>query len=74
MHTIEVWVVVDQNGDFDCGADADNASERYGDSIGGDLAGSRVVKMTLQIEMPEPLTISATLPAREGKVSMTVAG
>ena len=73
MHTIEIWVVVDQGGDYACANDADDVTERYRDTIDGDLAGSRLVKVTLQVEVPEPLTVSATIPARDGKVTMTVA-
>lgn len=74
MHEIEVWVLVDASGDYGVGRVEEDAYTSYNDDIDGELAGSRMVKLTLKIELPDPLTIEATLPAREGKVSMTVAG
>ncbi len=73
MHEIEVWVLVDQDGDYEVAKGADNAEERFKEEIGDCLAGSRMVKVTLTVEVPEPLTISAVIPAREGKVTMQVA-
>lgn len=71
---IEVWVKIDEDGEYDVGRDRDEAQERYGENISEDFAGGvRLVKITLRVPLPKPteLTgeVAADLPAGELKVA-----
>lgn len=71
IHEVEVWVLVDADGDYSAGNDAELATERYGDDVGGSLVGSRMVRVVLKVEMPAQVEITAELPALQGGVSLT---
>jgi hypothetical protein len=60
--TIEVWVMVDQYGDYDVGTSEGLAREAYDGNIGGDAA-RRLVKLLLTVPLPEPLVVTGTVPA-----------
>jgi hypothetical protein len=40
MTTIEVWIVMNEDGDYEVGKDEDDAIERFEDDVGSDLARS----------------------------------
>lgn len=57
MMLCEVWVLVDANGDYVVGMDADSARSSYADNIGGldECDGFRLVKMI--VEIPKPAVV-----------------
>ncbi|MHB8953335.1 MAG: hypothetical protein ACYC4U_10235 [Pirellulaceae bacterium] len=57
---LEVWIVLDENGDYTTGTTKDDAVERYGDCIGisGPLA---VYGLSVDVPIPEPRTAEITL-------------
>lgn len=75
MAEIEVWIVVDENGDYTVGADLDSAAERYGEDVGGDNGslGIRHVKVTLKVPLPKPIELTGEVPAPPEGTSLTAA-
>jgi hypothetical protein len=66
--TIEVWVVIDEDGDYAAGTTDEDAATKYRDEIGEpDLGtkGMRRVKVTLTIPLPEPIELAATVAAEK---------
>jgi hypothetical protein len=59
---VEVWVMVDQDGDYDVGTSEELARENYDGNIGGDAA-RRLVKLLLTVPLPEPLVVTGVIPA-----------
>lgn len=63
MATIELWVRVDENGDFGMGTDADTADEQYGENVGSlDGLSSRLVCVKLEVELPTALELTGEAP------------
>jgi len=52
MVKVTVYVVVDANGDCDCGTTESDAQERYAESIGGDE-----MRRMVAVEIEVPFTI-----------------
>lgn len=64
--TVEIWVVVDENGDYDVGNDIDTASERFNDTVGFEKqTGTRQVKITLKVPLPTVLEVSGEVAVSE---------
>jgi hypothetical protein len=63
--TVEIWVLVDQDGDYAAGTDPDTLHEVYDDTVGGDrdTLSMRRVKVTLTIPKPKPVELTGTVPA-----------
>lgn len=63
MHEIEVWVVVDESGDYRAGEDASTAAERFNDDIGNDgTTPTRLVCVKLKVPAPKPIELSGVVP------------
>jgi hypothetical protein len=54
MPTVEVWVVLDQNGSCEVATDADTALERLIDGSGDDLVGTACRIIRLNVTMSKP--------------------
>lgn len=64
MHEIEVWVVVDEKGDYGAGNSEESAAEQYDSDVGsGTHTPKRVICVKLQVPAPTPITLSGTVPA-----------
>lgn len=50
--TLTVWIVVDADGDFDCGNDRDSAVENFENSI-GNAVGCRAFPVKVQVTLPQ---------------------
>ena len=59
---VEVFVMVDQDGDAVASTDKDNLADLWADNIGDVPPGSRVVRIALKIPRPKVTTVAATLP------------
>lgn len=71
---IEVWIVVDESGDYAIGKDEDEACERYTDDIGGgDNYSKRRIKVSIQVPKPKVLELTGTVPAEAEAAELTVA-
>jgi len=63
MVQVEVWVLVDQDGDYVVGKDNESLAELYDDQVGGDrdTLSLRRVKITLNVPKPKPVELTATV-------------
>jgi len=67
MVDVELWVVVDEAGNYSVGNDAEAAAEKYSDDIGdGDGTAKRLVKVILKLPTPKPITLTGKVPAEAG--------
>ena len=66
MHALDIWLVVDEDGDYEVAKERDDALEYYSDNISCSHA-RRVVKLTVQVSGPDDATCSATVPAAKGE-------
>jgi hypothetical protein len=59
---VEVWVIVDADGDYAVGSSMDDAGEAFDDNIGGHSP-RRAVKVTLTVPKPKAVELVGTVPA-----------
>jgi hypothetical protein len=74
--TTTIWILIDENENVIATAqeNGEDMADLYENQIGGEghLA-RRVVKLTLNIDAPKPLELSATVPNdAEGELALTV--
>ena len=70
---IEVWVMVDENGDYGVGRDTDSMASDYVDNIGNDdTCSKRHIKLTIKVPKPKPLEVTFTLPDEAGEAFITI--
>ncbi|MFO0823028.1 MAG: hypothetical protein U0792_07895 [Gemmataceae bacterium] len=63
---VEVWVVVDEDGDYAVGKDSEAASEAFEADIGSSAErGLRRVKVTVKVPLPKPLEVVGTVVEEE---------
>ncbi len=66
MHEVEVWVLVDSNGEYVAGADPDSLADLYDEQVGGGAERARrMVKVVLKMPVPEYATMVGVVPAEE---------
>lgn len=64
MKEVEVWVMVDEEGNYVATTSSDELSEAYDSHEDSDAnLGSRVIKITLKVPLPTPIEITATVLA-----------
>lgn len=63
--TVEVWVLVDEDGNYVASHDVDRLCEEYDDVIGGDRDSTsfRRIKVTLTVPLPKPVELTGVVPA-----------
>ena len=62
---VEVWLVVDSDGEYGVGKGEKEASEDYDEKIGGTLEtiqGFRTIKVTLSVPVPEITSLVGSVP------------
>lgn len=74
--TCEVWLIVDEDGDYACGRDRDSAEEQYRDEIGTEPGSClRVIRLMVDVPVPKPTEVSCTLPEdAAGEIAVKVGG
>lgn len=70
---VEVWVVVDEDENYDVGGSEEQAVERFVENVGevGEAGATRRIKVLLTVPVPETVTLTGTVPA-EGDAMLTV--
>jgi hypothetical protein len=63
---IEIWVVLDAEGDYAVGVDRDQAVERFEEEIGG-TAGARLAKITVTMTPPVEVEANVSIPDGAGE-------
>jgi hypothetical protein len=66
MKQVEVWIVMDANGDYAVGTDRDNAVELFENEIGG-VAGARLAKITVTMTPPVEVAVDVSIPDTAGE-------
>lgn len=62
MLDVELWIVVDENGDIGVSKDGpDEAGEAYQDDIGGH-GPRRCIKVSLKVPAPKAIELCGTVP------------
>lgn len=67
MHKIEMFLVVDADGDCGFGADQDSAIENYNDNIGGS-GPQRIIKLNVAVRLPVVIEADVTIPDEAGEL------
>jgi hypothetical protein len=71
--TLEVWVAVDAEGQYEAGTTDDDACDRFDGYDGGrgGVTGYRLIKVLVTVPLPGPLTATAAL--RDDEVPVATA-
>lgn len=72
MHDVEVWVVVDADGDYAVGKDEDEATSAFEENVGGS-GGRRCVRITVRVPLPKPIELTGVVVAVEEEGALKVA-
>lgn len=74
MQAITVCVLVDENGDYAVGTDAEQAAESYGDTIQGidGTFGIRRFTVTLNVPLPTPVELVGEVEADASESTVSV--
>jgi hypothetical protein len=72
---VEMWVLIDEGGDYVACEDGDTIHERYDEVVGGDrdTLSMRRVKVTLTVPLPKPVELVGTIPAEPDGGELKVA-
>ncbi|MCC6419943.1 MAG: hypothetical protein IT429_17040 [Gemmataceae bacterium] len=75
MIDVEVWVLIDEAGDYAIAKDDAALVEAYENDVQsiGDAGCTRRVKVSLEVPRPEPMVLSGTVPAEPSEGKLTVA-
>lgn len=69
--TLEVWVVVDADGDYAVGTDEETACDAFDSEVGGNH-GRRVVKMSVTVPLPAVIELTGEVPAEPEPAALKV--
>ncbi|MBA4192511.1 MAG: hypothetical protein C0467_31475 [Planctomycetaceae bacterium] len=72
MQEIEVFVLVDQEGNFECADTEDAAAERYGELGNSNTTGLRLFKLKLTVPLPTAIEVEGVVTNTEGTPVLTV--
>lgn len=71
--TVEVWVKVDQDGDYEVGTTSEETATRFTEIVGDDTErGVRMVKLMVTIPLPECIEVAVDVPDTEGVPTVSV--
>ena len=64
MHELELWLVVDADGDYAVGKDAEEACQSYRENVTNDLpdGAMRQVCVKLMVPLPKPMVVRGEVP------------
>ena len=74
---IEIWAMVNGDGEYVATHDEENLSDLYNDCVGGMPANCRTIKLTLTVSLPQSVEVSAELPDAaddETEIKLTIKG
>jgi hypothetical protein len=63
---IEVWIAMNESGEYEVGSDEDVAVERFDESIGGQMR--RLVRLKVVMAPPEVTEVDVTVPKEVGQI------
>jgi hypothetical protein len=62
---IEVWIAMNESGEYEVGPDGDTAIERFDDTIGGSMR--RLVRLKVMMAPPEVTEVDVAVPYEVGQ-------
>lgn len=65
MQNVEVWLIMDENGDYAAGEDRDTTVERFEENVGS-AAGARIVKLNVTMAPPKETEVDVKVPDEAG--------
>ncbi len=69
----EIFLYVDQDGDFVVAKDVDELADKYSDEITSEVpANVRIFALKLTVPLPTVTAVSAALPDTDGPVTVTI--
>jgi hypothetical protein len=73
---LEIWVTVNEDGEYVASHDEDNIGDLYSDCVGGTPRNCRTVKLTLIVSLPCGVQVSGEVPddAAGDAIALTVEG
>jgi len=72
MHEIEVWVMIDSDGDYAVAKTEDDACELFESDTGGSGA-RRLVKLTVKVPLPKPLEATGVVVEPDERAEIAAA-
>ncbi len=75
MQEIEVWVMVNDQGEFVAHEDGDELAAEYAERVGDatEAAGIRRVRLTVKVPLPEPIELRGEVTAEPEPGALRVA-
>lgn len=68
---LEIWIVVDESGDWEAAGDSDTALENYDSNIGGP-APRRMFKLLLTVPLPTETVLKGEVVVRDQPVELKI--
>jgi hypothetical protein len=75
--TAEIWLMIDDDGDYVATHDVDRLTDEYTDNIGGSATNTRTIKLSLTVPLPYTVEISGAVPDTAddaAEIALTVEG
>lgn len=72
MQEIEIWVMVNEEGEYEAGACDDDAVQRFEENCTSGI-NRRLIKITLNVPLPETIELEGEVPDTEGKPTLKLA-
>lgn len=72
MQEIEIFVIVDENGDYAIHKERSEVEQAYCDDIGDAEAAKRLIVVKLNVPLPKPIEVTATVPAEPSTATVEV--
>ena len=74
MSEIEIFVIIDENGDYSISRESSELQEQYTNDHGGDIGeiAVRLIAVKIKVPTPKPITVSATLPEEANEAIVSV--
>jgi len=73
VHEVEIWVLIDELGEYVVGRSPEELSDLYDDQVQGNVNESRrCVKVVLKVPVESYVTLTGEAPA-EGTATLTIA-
>jgi hypothetical protein len=75
MNEIEVFILINANGEYVLAKEQDDLEQAYIDDIDGDGSGgmaTRIIAVTLKVPTPEIITVNVEVPAEPTNATVVV--
>lgn len=73
MMTVEIYLLIDSNGDYVTHHEMDELAQLFEDTHGMPVQPTRVYELNLQVPEPKAVSIRADIPDKDQPVTITVA-